>query len=118
MFHYESSRKIDPSPVIEIWSHTKPELLDLELGTSGNIRILRVLDRKLRISPDTLGILPDTPDLEWYIMCLGLVTDPKRYKPLFTLSRALSHSLPCALSLSPVLTLTPNPRDSKPSLYP
>ena len=71
MFHYESSRKIDPSPVIEIWSHTKPELPDLELGTSGNIRILRVLDRKLRISPDTLGILPDTPDLECYITRLG-----------------------------------------------
>ena len=40
-------------------------------------------------------------------MCLGLVTDPKRYEPLFTLSRALSHSLPCSLSLSPVLSLSP-----------
>ena len=88
----------------------KTETSGLELGTSGNIRILRVLDRKLRINPDT-------PDLEWYIMCLGLVTVPKHYKPLFTLSRALSHSLPCSLSLSPVLSLTPNPRDPKPSLY-
>ena len=73
----------------------------LELGTSGNIRILRVLDRKLRINPDTPSILPDTPDLEWYIMCLGLVTVPKRYKPFLlspvpslTLSRALSHPKP------------------------
>ena len=40
-------------------------------GTSRNIRILRVLDRKLRINPDTPGILPDTPDLEWYITCFG-----------------------------------------------
>ena len=45
-------------------------------------------------------------------MCLGLVTDPKRYEPLFTLSRALSHSLPCSLSLtSPPFSLSPRPQD-------
>ena len=92
---------MDPSLVFKFWSQRKPKLPEFRPGTSRNIRILRVLDRKLRINPDTPGILPDTPDLEWYIMCLGSVTVPKRYKPFLlspvpslTLSRALSHPKP------------------------
>ena len=94
---------MDPSYSFQILEPEETGTSGLGPGTFGNIRILRVLDRKLRINPDTPGILPDTPDREWYIMCLGLVTDPKRYEPLLTLSRALSHSLPCSLSPSLVL---------------
>jgi len=106
MFHYESSRKIDPSPVIEIWSHTKPELPDLELGTSGNIRILRVLDRKLRISPDTLGILPDTPDLECYITRLGYGDCSQTLLLRVSLLLSLSTSSPSLLG--PKLQILPS----------
>ena len=102
---------MDPSPVIEIWCQTKPELPDLELGTSRNIRILRVLDRKLRINPDTPGNLPDTPDLKCYITCFGSgdcsQTLLLRFSLLLTLSTS-SSSL-----LSPKLQILPSKSISK-----
>jgi len=96
---------MDPSLVFKFWSQRKPELPDwdpelpeisgysgISSGNSGFTRILRVF---LRIVRTWSGIS----------CVLGLVTVPKRYNryslsPVLslTLSRALSHSLPCSLS--------------------
>jgi len=77
----------------------------LRPGTSGNIRILRVLDRKLRISPDTPGILPDTPDLKCYITCPGYgdcsQTVLLRFSLLLTLSTSSSSLLSPKLQILP-----------------
>ena len=77
----------------------------MELGTSGIIRILRVLDRKLRINPDTPGILPDTPDLKCYITCPGYGDGSQtlllRFSLLLTLSTSSSSLLSPKLQILP-----------------
>ena len=102
---------MDPSLVFKFWSQKKPGTSGIGPGTSGNIRILRVLDRKLRINPDTPGILPDTPDLKCYITCFGSgdcsQTLLLRFSLLLTLSTS-SSSL-----LSPKLQILPSQSISK-----
>ena len=106
---------MDPSSVFRFRSQRKPELPDwdpelpeisgysgIPSENSGFTRILRIF---LRIVRTWSGIS----------CVLGLLTVPKRYKPLFALSRALSHSLPCSLSpqtlgnQNPPSTLDPRP---------
>ena len=75
-------------------------------GTSRNIRILRYFIRKLRISPDTLGILPDSPDLKCYITRPGYGDCSQTLLLCFSLLLTLSTS--SSSLLSPKLQILPS----------
>ena len=97
---------MDPSYSFQILEPEKTGTSGIGPGTFGNIRILRVLDRKLRINPDTLGILPDTPDRECYITRLGYGDCSQTLLLRFSLLLTLSMSSPSLLG--PKLQILPS----------